>query len=37
MDMNLKAFESLLLRARRRMSAELRLVGVHGEDVELLS
>ncbi|MBO9574668.1 MAG: sigma-70 family RNA polymerase sigma factor [Sphingobium sp.] len=37
MDMNLKAFESLLLRARRRMSAELVLAGVQRADVELLS
>lgn len=37
MDMNLKAFESLLLRARRRMSAELSLVGIHVGDLELLS
>ena len=37
MDMNVKAFESLLLRARRRMCAELGLVGVQGRDVELLA
>jgi RNA polymerase sigma-70 factor (ECF subfamily) len=37
MDMKLKAFESLLLRARRRMSDELRLVGVYGEDLEVLA
>lgn len=37
MDMNIKAFESLLLRARRRMSAELILAGVQRADVELLS
>jgi RNA polymerase sigma-70 factor (ECF subfamily) len=37
MDMKLKAFESLLLRARRCMSDELRLVGVYGEDLEVLA
>lgn len=37
MDMKLKAFESLLLRARRRMSTELRLAGIAGEDIQVLA
>lgn len=37
MDMKLKAFESLLVRARRRLCAELSIVGVRREDIELLS
>ena len=37
MDMNIKAFESLLLRARRRMSQELRQAGIWSEDLEALT
>lgn len=37
MDMNLKAFESLVLRARKRMSQELSLAGVRGDDIEVLA
>jgi len=37
LDMNIKAFESLLLRARRKMCEELNGEGVFGEDVVLLS
>ncbi len=36
MNLKLKAFESLLLRARRRMSEELRLAGILREDIEVL-
>lgn len=37
LDMKVKAFESLLLRARRRMGAELRLAGVRSEDIAVLA
>jgi RNA polymerase sigma-70 factor (ECF subfamily) len=37
MEMNLKAFESLLLRARRSMSAQLDDAGIRGEDLAVLS
>ncbi len=36
MNLKLKAFESLLARARRRMSQELRLAGILREDIELM-
>ena len=37
MNLKLKAFESLLLRARRRMSQELGMVGILIEDIEVLA
>lgn len=37
MSLKLKAFESLLGRARRRMSQELRTAGILSEDIELLA
>ena len=37
MSLRLKAFESLLLRARRRMSDELRRAGIVSEDIALLA
>lgn len=37
MDMNIKAFESLLLRARRRMSDELERRGIWGGDLAVLA
>lgn len=37
MDMNIKAFESLLLRARRRMSDELLRRGIWGGDLAVLA
>jgi RNA polymerase sigma factor (sigma-70 family) len=37
MDMNIKAFESLLLRARRRMSEELERYGIWKADLAVLA
>jgi RNA polymerase sigma factor (sigma-70 family) len=37
MDMNIKAFESLLLRARRRMSEELERCGIWKADLAVLA